>query len=91
MRDDKYKFKVPSLRNLSFTPPYMHDGRFFTIEAVLDHYSNQVQATQNLDPLLQQNTTLGIALSADEKTKLLAFLKTLDDRNFLLDRKLSEQ
>ena len=88
---DKYKFKVPSLRNLSYTAPFMHDGRFATIDEVLEHYTNHVQATQNLDPLLQQNGTTGIALTANEKTKIISFLKTLNDRAFVTDRKLSEQ
>lgn len=88
---DKYKFKVPSLRNLSFTAPFMHDGRLLNIDAVLDHYTSNVQATQNLDPLLQQNGIVGINLSAQDKSNLKAFLKTLDDRSFLLDKKLSEQ
>lgn len=88
---DKYTFKVPSLRNLSFTAPYMHDGRFFTLDAVLDHYTGQVQNTPNLDPLFQQGTQLGISLTANERSNILAFLKTLDDRNFLFDKRFSEQ
>lgn len=88
---DKYKFKVPSLRNLSFTAPYMHDGRLLTIDAVLDHYTTNVQPTQNLDPLLQNGSTLGITLTTQEKENLKAFLKTLDDKSFLTEKKLSEQ
>ena len=88
---DKYKFKVPSLRNLSYTPPYMHDGRFLTIEAVLDHYTDQVQNTPNLDPLLQQNGTLGVAMSSDEKFKIIAFFETLNDKAFVTARRFSEQ
>lgn len=88
---DKYTFKVPSLRNLDFTPPYMHDGRFLTLDAVLDHYINGVQNTQNLDPLLKKNASLGIPVTQEEKTQLLAFLKTLNDRSFLLDKRFSEQ
>lgn len=88
---DKYKFKVPSLRNLDYTPPYMHDGRFFTLDAVLDHYTSQVQNTPNLDPQLQQGSQLGIAITAEEKLKLLAFLKTLNDRAFVTDKRFSEQ
>lgn len=87
---DKYKFKVPSLRNLDFTAPYMHDGRFYTLDAVLDHYSSNVQNTQNLDPILQ-NGQLGIALTAEEKIKIKAFLKTLNDRVFISNKLLSEQ
>lgn len=88
---DKYKFKVPSLRNLYYTPPYMHDGRFFTLDAVLDHYTTQVQNTPNLDPLLQKNSPLGIAITADEKIKLLVFLKTLNDKTFVTNKRFSEQ
>lgn len=88
---DKYKFKVPSLRNLQYTSPYMHDGRFFTLDAVLDHYTSQVQATPNLDPLLQQGGQLGIPLTTDERTKILAFLATLNDRVFVTDPRFSEQ
>jgi len=84
---DKYKFKVPSLRNLEFTAPYMHDGRFITLDAVLDHYRNNVQHTPNLDPLL----TDGIPLTDEEKQQLIAFLKTLSDRNFLNNPLLAEQ
>lgn len=90
LQNDKYKFKVPSLRNLSYTAPYMHDGRLFTIDAVLDHYTTQVQLTPNLDVLLQQNTQPGIAINNDERSKLIAFLKTLDDRVFISNKMLSE-
>ncbi|MES2848251.1 MAG: cytochrome c peroxidase [Bacteroidota bacterium] len=89
--NDRFKFKVPSLRNLEYTPPYMHDGRVFTLEGVLNHYETGINQLQNLDPLLQQNTRPGIAFTADEKTKLLLFLNTLNDKFFVTDRKLSEQ
>jgi len=88
---DLYTFKVPSLRNLKFTAPYMHDGRFYTLEAVLDQYSGQVKHTPNLDPLLQQNGIPGIPLTAAEKSALLAFLNTLNDKQFVTDPLLSEQ
>lgn len=88
---DQYKFRVPALRNLSYTAPYMHDGRFLTLEAVLDHYINGVQKTANLDPVFQQQSTPGIPLTNDEKQKILAFLKTLDDKSFLLDKRFSEE
>jgi cytochrome c peroxidase len=87
---DKYRFKVPSLRNLAYTAPYMHDGRFFTLDAVLDHYTSLVQNTPNLDPLLLQNGLLGIPLTDAERTKIIAFLKTLDDKSFLFDKRFSE-
>lgn len=88
---DKYKFKVPTLRNVAYTSPYMHDGRFFTLNAVLDHYTSQVQDTPNLDPLLQAGGRRGISITDDEKVKLISFLKTLDDRNFLIDKRFAEQ
>jgi len=81
-----YKFKVPSLRNLKFTAPYMHDGRFTTIDEVLQHYSSGVQQTHNLDPLL----TNGISLSSKEQQDLKAFLGTLDDESFVTDIRFKE-
>lgn len=88
---DRYKFRVPSLRNLAYTGPYMHDGRLLTLDAVLDHYTTQVQNTPNLDPLLQQGVVLGIPLTAAERTKIKAFLNTLNDKSFLFDKRFSEQ
>ena len=87
---DKYKFKVPSLRNIEKTAPYMHDGRLFTLEAVLNHYASGVVHTQNLDPILNANGTLGIPLTTAEKSKIIAFLKTLTDHQFLTDRRFAE-
>jgi len=81
-----YKFKVPSLRNLKYTAPYMHDGRLATIDAVLDHYTNDVQQTPNLDPLLAG----GISLSAQERQQLKAFLNTLNDETFVKDIRFQE-
>ncbi len=98
--EDRYTFKVPSLRNVEHTGPYMHDGRFRTLEAVLNHYADGVEDTPNLDPLLKQTSSVtpgqsrlgqsrpgqsrpGIPLTADEQTKLIAFLKTLTDSDFL--------
>lgn len=89
--NDLYLFKTPSLRNVALTPPYMHDGRFFTLEAVLDHYSGSVYNSPTLDTLLLRNGSVGIPLSADEKAKIIAFLKTLSDDNFIHDPKLAEQ
>lgn len=86
---DRYKFRVPSLRNVAVTGPYMHDGRFYTLEAVLDHYDKGVQTTPNLDPLLNKDGKRGIALSTDEKRQVVAFLKTLTDDTFLKDKRFS--
>lgn len=88
--EDRYTFKVPSLRNIEKTAPYMHDGRFYTLEAVLNHYANGVTNTQNLDASLNNNGTLGIPLTNDEKTKIIAFLKTLTDNEFLTDTRFAE-
>jgi cytochrome c peroxidase len=82
---------VPSLRNLAYTAPYMHDGRLLTLDAVLHHYTSQVQTTPNLDPVLQLGGTTGIAITTAEQAKILAFLNTLNDRSFLFDKRFSEQ
>ena len=87
---DYYKFKVPSLRNVELTAPYMHDGRFGTLEAVLNHYSNAVVNSATLDPILNQNGNLGIPLSATEKMQIIAFLKTLTDYQYITDTRFSE-
>jgi cytochrome c peroxidase len=89
---DKNKFKVPTLRNLEFTTPYMHDGRLFTVEGVLNHYQTGIEPRQNLDPLLLQDPArAGIRFTADEKEKLITFLHTLNDRYFITNKLLSEQ
>lgn len=87
---DYYKFKVPSLRNVEMTAPYMHDGRFGTLQAVLDFYSSGVTESATLDPILKQNGSVGIALTTIEKIQLIAFLKTLTDNQYLTDLRFSE-
>jgi cytochrome c peroxidase len=89
--NDNYKFRVPSLRNVALTAPYMHDGRFYTLAQVLNHYSDGVFDIPSLDPILKQNGRRGIPLSTDEKNKIIAFLQALTDDDFLKDKKLSEQ
>lgn len=76
---DKAKFKVTSLRNIALTAPYMHDGRFNTLEEVVEHYNNGLQQSATLDPALQQTIGTGLMLDAQEKADLVAFLKTLTD------------
>lgn len=88
--EDRYRFKVPSLRNVEKTLPYMHDGRFYSLEAVLDHYAENVQPTENLDPLLRQSGQPGISLTTDEKRQIIRFLKTLTDEQFLRDPRFVE-
>ena len=86
---DRLKFRVPSLRNVERSAPYMHDGRFTSLDQVLNHYSDGVRNAPTLDLLLRQNGRLGIGLSVTEKKQLIAFLGTLTDNNYLTDRRLS--
>jgi cytochrome c peroxidase len=86
---DKNKFKVPNLRNIEATLPYMHDGRFANLTQVLNHYSNTVTSTENLDPVLNKNGKLGIPMSDLEKQQIIAFLKTLTDVEFINNKKFS--
>lgn len=97
--EDKYKFKVPSLRNVGLTAPYMHDGRFTALSEVLDHYANDQNSSSTdimypnptLDPLLltdPQNP--GIRLTATEKLAIIAFLRTLSDEQFTQDKRFSD-
>lgn len=90
LASDYYKFKVPSLRNVALTAPYMHDGRFGSLESVLNHYTSGVVDVGTLDPILKQNEKLGIALSDAEKKQIIAFLKTLTDTDFISDKRFSE-
>lgn len=90
--DDLYKFKVPSLRNVEKSNPYMHDGRFQTLEAVLEFYaSGMVDNGGLIDPVFKKpDGTLGLIFSDYEKESLIAFLKTLTDNEFLTDERFSE-
>lgn len=74
---DRGKFATPSLRNVARTAPYMHDGRFATLEEVVAHYSSGVQRSATLDPNLAKHPEAGLQLSAAEQHALVAFLKTL--------------
>jgi cytochrome c peroxidase len=94
-------FVIPSLRNVALTAPYMHDGRFKTLDEVIDHYSNGIQAHPNLDPiLLQQNfaqrfvtvttgTPVSMNISDNERRQLKAFLNSLTDNTITNDPKFS--
>ncbi|TND10042.1 MAG: cytochrome c peroxidase [Bacteroidetes bacterium] len=83
---DMYKFKTPSLRNIELTTPYMHDGRFITLDQALNHYTSGVVAGPTLDPLLAD----GIPMTAQEKADIITFLKTLTDISFTIDHRFSE-
>lgn len=80
---DRAKFKVTSLRNIAVTPPYMHDGRFQTLEEVVDHYNSNVKNSSTVDPALLGTTSTGLMLDAQEKQDLINFLKTLTDHTLL--------
>ena len=91
LESDKYKFKVPSLRNIEHTAPYMHDGRFNSLESVMNFYTSGVVHTTNLDPILiNAGGSNGISLTESEKQHIIAFLKTLTDQTFLTDKRFSE-
>ena len=79
--NDMYKFKVPSLRNLKYSIPYMHDGRFNALYQVFDHYATGIYKTGTLDTALQN----GIQLTSQQRDDLSAFLNTLNDTGFVND------
>jgi cytochrome c peroxidase len=76
---DRGKFATPSLRNVGLRGPYMHDGRFRTLEEVVDHYTTGVKRSSTLDPNLAKHPDGGVPLSPADKRALVAFLKTLTD------------
>ncbi len=79
---DKGKFSTPSLRNVALTAPYMHDGKFKTLEDVVAHYDHGVHRTPTLDPNLAKHPPEGLQLSRQDQDALVAFLKTLTDEKF---------
>ena len=81
--NDNGKFKSPSIRNLKFTAPYMHDGRFTTLEGVIQHYSEGLQPSATIDPLMKKVSQGGVGLSTQEKVNLKAFLLSLSDPDFV--------
>ena len=86
---DRAKFKVPTLRNIELTFPYMHDGRFNTLMEVVDHYNSGLVASSTIDPALENTRATGLFLTAQDKIDLVAFLKTLTDNDLLTDPKFS--
>lgn len=93
--DDRGKFKTPTLRNIELTAPYMHDGRFATLEEVLDHYNEHVNINRKDIDLLMQDTNNDpsksfLALTEEEKKAIIAFLKTLTDETFLNNKSFSD-
>ncbi len=81
---DYYKFKVPSIRNLQFSAPYMHDGRFQNLDDVINFYSLEIHANSpNIDPLIEFAQQGGVQLDQQERIELKAFLLTLSDEEFI--------
>jgi cytochrome c peroxidase len=87
--NDWGRFKATSLRNVELTAPYMHDGRFRTLDQVVEHYNWSVKPHRNLDSRLKDFAANGLALPEVEKVALAEFLKTLTDQNFINDPKFS--
>jgi cytochrome c peroxidase len=97
--DDNGLFKVNSLKNIAVTEPYMHDGRFETLEEVIEHYNSGVQNHPNLSPQLRgggggrggnNGQPRRLNLSQAEKDALVAFLETLTDEEMMRDTKFSD-
>ena len=80
---DRAKFKVPTLRNVAVTAPYMHDGRFQTLEEVVDHYNEGIKESSTADETVLNTKDTGLFLTAQDKVDLVNFLKTLTDETFL--------
>jgi cytochrome c peroxidase len=95
---DRGKFKAPTLRNIALTAPYMHDGRFNTLEEVLDHYNEHVVSNRTLDILILEASNKNIIpgeqiklhLTSQEKEAIIAFLNTLTDEKFITDPAFSD-
>ncbi len=81
--NDHGKFKTPSIRNLKYTAPYMHDGRFETLAEVVNHYSIGLKDSPTIDPLMKNVEDGGVNLMPAEKELLIFFLESLSDSSFL--------
>ena len=95
---DKGKFKIPTLRNIALTAPYMHDGRFATLEQVVDHYNEGISVSKTLSPLIMEadnrqqhdaQTKVSLHLNDAEKRAIVAFLHTLTDEHFITAEQFS--
>ena len=89
---DEGVFKVPFLRNVALTGPYMHDGRFETLGEVIDHYSSGIQEHKNLHPILKDfnNNPMKMNFDDQEKEDLIAFLNTLTDYKLIDDIRFAD-
>ena len=90
---DRGKFKIPLLRNVALTGPYMHDGRFETLEEVVDFYNDEVENHANLDELMRDpsdGSVLELDMSDSEKRAMVAFMKTFTDQKMLTKEQFSD-
>lgn len=85
LESDRGAMKVTTLRNIELTPPYMHDGRFNTLEEVIDHYNEGLRNNASLNPALAMTIGTGLMLNETDKDALIAFLKTLTDTSLIQD------
>jgi cytochrome c peroxidase len=88
--NDYGKFKVPTLRNIALTAPYMHDGRFSSLDEVIEHYSSGINQSTTIDPLIEFASQGGVQLDSQEKYLLKKFLLTLTDYNFINNPKFKD-
>ncbi|WP_222164861.1 cytochrome-c peroxidase [Edaphocola aurantiacus] len=86
LESDRARFKVPTLRNIAFTAPYMHDGSISSLEAVIEHYNSGGVAHPNKSALIRP-----LQLSPQEKASLVAFLKSLSDYTFIRNKKFKNE
>ena len=89
-QNDQGKFKVPTLRNIALTAPYMHDGRFSSLDEVIEHYSSGIKHSTTIDPLIEFASQGGVQLDSQEKFLLKKFLLTLTDYNFINNPKFKD-
>lgn len=91
---DRGRFRIPTLRNIALTAPYMHDGRFETLEEVLDHYSEHVVQSETLSPFISDATNQlegsGLQLNLQEKRDIISFLHMLTDEDFIHNPEFSD-
>jgi cytochrome c peroxidase len=91
---DRDRFKVPTLRNIALTAPYMHDGRFKTLDEVIDHYSDHIQESASLSTFLRGESNepggKSLKLQLHEKREITAFLNMLTDTDFITNPNFSD-
>lgn len=94
LAEDRGRFRVPTLRNIAVTAPYMHDGRFWSLNEVLDHYSDHIRESETLSPFISgvsnKPGNLGLMLTKEEKRDIISFLHMLTDDDFLTNPEFSD-